>query len=675
MKFKEKKRELIYDILPLRKKVPYWMRAFYLLLRTSKIAGLAVFLGIIIFGGIMVWALTSGITTGTLRLYSSVCEGGPAISGTSWQNPQNVQGPPEVRPSGDINSFSEANSAVYKSGQASLICQDFVEAEQTLTATSTLDSAELKSARVVFSLGMGEKGADIYILPVEEFAASTDDKVLDSYATSTEDVEADEVVFDLDTRIIIWYSLNGELWWQLDTISDYPLSNLLNGGYFSYDAPFLETWEDVRNLKIKFEGVVGVETEVLTFLDSVWLEVDYIEADETPMSTPVPEHPEGEQAPYATSTEIFLTGQATSTEISLTEQATSTPPQEGIWQAGAEIEFLSAKKDFELNDGPTFKFRYQKKRGSVESIGANVSNPFHAAVLGLKNINIKATVLGLNINPNIHHQENGEFLVELEKSRAFRPGKYKLKIEIEDNGEIYSQEQDFTWGVLAINFNKSIYLSSDSASVATSAKGAALAKEGLPNDPAYIQMGVLDDKGHTICDANLVFSIKYLVSGMETILSTEDGTIQYSGKCGPNNITDVPDYFAYYQVDGAGVYQMKLTNLDNGYEITDSFEVRESAPFDVERIGPTRIYPPVSYQMKMRIKANQDFKGLIIESVPDSFEVLSPEFGQIRTQIDTKEIVWQVDWKQGETHELIYRFDAPDISPYLYLVGPLEFHQ
>jgi hypothetical protein len=42
---------------------------------------------------------------------------------------------------------------------------------------------------------------------------------------------------------------------------------------------------------------------------------------------------------------------------------------------------------------------------------------------------------------------------------------------------------------------------------------------------------------------------------------------------------------------------MKLTNLENNYEITDSFEVQELVPFDVERIGPTRINPTSSYEM------------------------------------------------------------------------------
>ena len=104
-------------------------------------------------------------------------------------------------------------------------------------------------------------------------------------------------------------------------------------------------------------------------------------------------------------------------------------------------------------------------------------------------------------------------------------------------------------------------------------------------------------------------------------------------------------------------------------------------PFEVERIGPTRIYPPATYQMTLVIKVNQDFSGEVIEYVPDSFEIKS-QFPNSNFQtnpksqiLNSKQLIWQVDWRAGETYELRYQFDAPDISPYLYLLGPLRFEQ
>ena len=203
-------------------------------------------------------------------------------------------------------------------------------------------------------------------------------------------------------------------------------------------------------------------------------------------------------------------------------------------------------------------------------------------------------------------------------------------------------------------------------------------------------MAALRDDGHTICDASLKLEILNPKSEIRNFL-TEDGTIQYSGECGPNNVVDVPDYFAFYQIDEVGIYQMKLINLDNGHQITDSFEVRDWVPFDVERIGPTRVYPPAIYKMTLRIKVNQDFEGEIVEKVPDSFKISNQELRIENKELSSindssfviqeqgngeKSLIWQdVSLSQGDELEIRYTFDVPDISPYLYLLGPLNFQE
>ncbi len=54
----------------------------------------------------------------TVNLYNTFSYG-------NWQNSENVQGMPNVEPAGDINSFSEANSAVYKTGTLVLVSEGF----------------------------------------------------------------------------------------------------------------------------------------------------------------------------------------------------------------------------------------------------------------------------------------------------------------------------------------------------------------------------------------------------------------------------------------------------------------------------------------------------------------------------------------------------------------------
>jgi len=404
-------------------------------------------------------------------------------------------------------------------------------------------------------------------------------------------------------KLIIEYSYDsdlpaGEAGWSHSAEFDLEneVSNATNNGYWLYALPIFENWGDLGNLKIRF--IYRGQNKAEVYLDALWLEVEYefVEAKETQIAT----------------------------------------------QKDAEIELISKRKDFKLDEGPEFKFKYRRKKNIVEKLIDLFRDEY-------KDINIKVTVSGLNISPNIRYEGNGEFFVDLanfEKPCQFRPGTYVLKIEIEDEGQIYTQNQDFIWGVLAINVNKSIY---------------------LPGDRAYIQMGALTDTGHTICDANLKLQITSPDGGVTS------PNVQRSGKCGPNNVTDVPDYFTYYQVEGTGIYEMKLINLDNGYEITDSFEVQDYVLFDIERVGPIRIYPPATYEMTLKIKANQDFAGEVVETVPAGFEVQSPVSSfEFQVSGSEKQLVWQVDWKAGETHELKYTFDALDISPYLYLLGPLK---
>ena len=365
--------------------------------------------------------------------------------------------------------------------------------------------------------------------------------------------------------------------------------------------------------------------------------------------------------------------------VDLTAEPDSSPASENL--AGAErcrkapgfafqefaFKGFRAIKEF-FSKAFAFLAQGVKKMASISAIEAQVNG---AQSIKIRTFDPKDREVFLN--PQIIPRLIGgkqSFEIKLQKpERKFRPGKWRMEIEMETDEAVFVAEQEFTWGVLAINVNKSIY---------------------LPNETAYLQMAALDDNGHTICGARLRLQILNPKSEILN-LSTEDGTIQYSGECGPDNVTDVPDYFAYYELPKAtqretdakqgretdakpeqvGIYQMKLINLDNGYEIEDSFEVRESVPFDVERIGPTRIYPPATYEMKLKIKANQDFSGEIVEYVPESFDVIPDS----RFQILDSKIIWQVDWKAGETHELKYTFDAPDISPYLYLLGPLEFYE
>jgi hypothetical protein len=303
------------------------------------------------------------------------------------------------------------------------------------------------------------------------------------------------------------------------------------------------------------------------------------------------------------------------------------------------VEIKSEKNGWQILEEPEFQLEGVKKGAKIKVFL----------------IDPKGKVLSLEEGKDFEIRSGSPTKIKiLRNGDKLMPGLYKIKIEIEENGKTETLEKTFPWGVLAINTNKSIY---------------------LPGETAYLQMAALGDDGHTICNANLKLKIKNEKLKIEDELSTAGGRIQRSRECGPDNVTDKPDYFAFYQVREPGVYKITLTNLDNGYEIEDSFEVRKSVPFDVERIGPTRIWPKAPYEMTLKIKANQDFKGKIVETVPKDFSIVecqncSPLEKPVQ---DFKEWAFNIEMKKGESYELKYKFDAPDVSPYLYLLGPLSF--
>ena len=389
-----------------------------------------------------------------------------------------------------------------------------------------------------------------------------------------------------------------------------------------FELPIVE-WGELEKLQVRVKNLPTIDKQPKVYLDSMWIEVRH--------------------------------------------------SKEKILEP-AKLENLSKKKSFSLNEELKFEFEFENEETTgLNSLLNSVKDLFSSKKFNVDKVQlINALGKQEEIESFIEYRgKNAVSIIIKPKNRSVRSGKYTLETYVEtDDGETVIKQQEFYLGVLAINVNKSIY---------------------LPGEEAYLQMAALTDTGHTICDAALWMSI-IDPDEIEMDFSTEDGTIFLSGECDGNNVTDVPDYFAYYDVNNVGTYNMKLINLDTGQEIEDSFEVRNEVAFEVERVGPTRIYPPATYQVMIYITANQDFNGDIVEYVPDSFEITNtsltinnssttislPEniiVGESEKEEKTTEIVWSVDIKKGDIRTLIYEFDAPDISPEFYLLGPLEFYE
>lgn len=324
-------------------------------------------------------------------------------------------------------------------------------------------------------------------------------------------------------------------------------------------------------------------------------------------------------------------------------------------------EIKSTKKDFLSFETPNFELDYFEIL-QTESYTDNIIEKERIFEEG--NFKITAEVYDSNytkvdIIPKIIFLPDGHTFVELQEQNNMKPGRYTLEINTEEKD--YANiplSQDFTWGVLAINTNKPTY---------------------LLNEKANILMTVLDSNGRTVCDGDVKLEIK-APSGKIYKYSTEKETIEKSKECGPSNVTYIPDYSVNFEnTNEAGTYEMSISSTigDEERMLTDKFKVSESIDFDIERVGPVRIYPIEKYDMKIKIISNIDYFGKIEERVPSIFEIenLGTEFPnnfEIIESNDVKIISWQVSLKKGDTIELSYKFDAPDISPEFYLLGPIS---
>lgn len=345
---------------------------------------------------------------------------------------------------------------------------------------------------------------------------------------------------------------------------------------------------------------------------------------------------------------------------------------EGITLTPQTSQIALSKKNvpvamFNTNQEIKFKLSLPKKQTLLPSFGikpavAQEQNVYQSGDLSISaQVVLSAPPEQPRIDTDIRFTPTADGGVDIavlpKDPRSFRGSQYQLQIDTTQAGESNRITSDFTWGVLTVNTNKSIFTT---------------------GEKAFLQMASLNEYGKTLCDSDLRLEIT------DPRGQTTSTAVQKSPTCGADNVTDSPDYFSYYDTSSAGKYTIKLTNNSNNYNIEDSFEVKDSVPFIVERIGATRINPYKSeYTMNIKITANQDFTGEAVEETPLSFQIATPSASPssvipvqagIYTDSDTaaNKIHWPLELKSGQEVILSYTYQAPQISPEIYLVGPLR---
>jgi fibronectin-binding autotransporter adhesin len=418
-------------------------------------------------------------------------------------------------------------------------------------------------------------------------------------------------------RFLIEYSYDDTTWTVASLVDiEGEASNSINGDYYLMSLGTPPTPAELSRLSVRvsYQGVVADLEEA--YIEAIWLEV--------------------------TSGSFYEEGAGEEYLDSIDYERSLLQPE--------MLELSQPELDPAMSELPRFTMEYSPQEGFIRRVLTGLFTDNTYAVERITLQDNEGTLVDVPFGTTYHDATTWTVSM-LKQPQKLKPGKYKVTVTVKENDEIFTDEFEFYWGLLAVNPTKSMY---------------------SPLEEVELNLAALTDKGDTICDAILELTIIDPKNNIYPI------PVEQTGSCGPNNVTDVPDYVATFTETGEwGKYTIQLQHLNKSgevvHKIVDHFEVRDYIPFDIERTAPTRIFPPAPYKVGLTIQANRDFTGDITERVPRGFVIDELENAVILSLPEYTEIVWKdVTMVAGDTLQLSYTFDAPDISPYMYFLGPLD---
>lgn len=425
-------------------------------------------------------------------------------------------------------------------------------------------------------------------------------------------ISASGKVKEVQPLVRIQYSFADEPWSDAGTtiVTD-EVSNALNGGYALFALPPIIEPQLLRSLKIRavYEGDIA-DVEAL-FIDSLWIELSAMTLDRASLEARV--------APEA-----------------LTDL-----------EKPKYHDLISTEIDFTSEETPHFALKYNEQRNVAVQFLRKIFSNTSATV---ENVAIIHNDVGeLPIEPEVHQTTDGLWSITLSEDaqKELRPGEYSLDITVNEGGVLFTDHLNFQWGLLAVNTNKTEYRTGENVAVSLAA---------------------LSPNGNTLCEAALEL---YLINEANFIRRLP---VDRSGRCYGNNVVDVPDYSAFFGAMATGTYELYVENveLSTGRALTHTsttIRVVEGSGVSIERVGPTRIYPIEPYEMTITVTAPTTISGSITEQIPEDYDILSTD-GVVSVMENKKIITFPIMLKEGESTTLHYQFDSPDISPYLYELGP-----
>src|SRR3989475_6581811 len=238
----------------------------------------------------------------------------------------------------------------------------------------------------------------------------------------------------------------------------------------------------------------------------------------------------------------------------------------------------------------------------------------------------------------------GKFDIKLSSVRDAKPGIYKIKVTMIKNDKTFVIQDQYEWGLVSLNTQKSIY---------------------KPGEVANFVIVVLDNGGHSVCNATIAMNIHDPSSGMTTLYSGNG--IAPDSHCGLYN--------AQYTTKSEGNYTIDLAaqNPSGTASFSTSFLVQNSYPFDVIRTADSKIDPvdnPNLFNVTVDIGSYVNATSVTIqESVPSVFNVTTN--ANVKTVGDSKILTWNKDLIDNKT-SIQYSYSVPLKFPRLYALGPMQ---
>ncbi len=419
-------------------------------------------------------------------------------------------------------------------------------------------------------------------------------------------------------QFVVEYRYEVEGSWRVATVIDIEdeISNSINGGYYlvALDKPLSQAQISALEVRVSYLGSITALDRA--YIEAVWLEI--------------------------TSASFYEESDDYYGMDSLRGESVLIDPR--------FHEMITEPRDLTAETLPQFTMSYSPQQNILRRLATALFSENTYAVETVRVVDAQGVLVDIPLK--VAYIDETTWSIEFKKQpQKFLPGKYLVEVVVNENETRYIDSFEFYWGVLAVNTTKGRY---------------------YPSDEVVLNLAALTDKGDTICDA--ILDLRITTPNNEFF----DVPVDQSGFCGKNNVTDMPDYVAIFKETstiGRYTIQLQHRNVEGEivHRIENHFEVADFIPYEIERTAPTRIYPPAPYTVSLKVKANRSFEGDVVERVPRGFVITEMGDALIETNSDHTAIVWRdVTMEAGEEMILSYRFDAPDISPYLYLLGPLS---